>query len=59
MLKPFYIVTGGLKFCPEEKCLHYGEATKYPRKCYYEPQCWRGYLDILVAIIRLRFRRTM
>lgn len=31
--------------CPGEKCPHYGKATKYPRKCYYEPQCWRGRLD--------------
>ena len=28
--------------CPTEKCPHWGKVTKYPRKCYYEPQCWRG-----------------
>jgi len=30
--------------CPAdaEKCPHWGKVTKYPRKCYYEPQCWRG-----------------
>jgi len=47
-----------MRFCPLEKCPHYGKATKYPRKCYYEPQCWRGYLDLMIAIIKLRFRRS-
>ena len=46
-----------MKFCPGDKCPHYGKATKYPRKCFYEPQCWRGYLDVLFTIIKLRFRR--
>ena len=27
-------------FCPREKCEHFNKVTKYPRKCYYEPQCW-------------------
>lgn len=44
-------------FCPGTKCPHYGKATKYPRKCYYEPQCWRGYLDTLLELFRLRFSR--
>lgn len=44
-------------FCPGDKCEHYGKATKYPRKCYYEPQCWKGYLDLFLAIIKLRFSR--
>ena len=44
-------------FCPGEKCPHYGKATKYPRKCFYEVQCWRGYLDILITIIKLRFKK--
>ena len=43
-------------FCPLEKCEHYSNATKYPRKCYYEPQCWRGYLDAIIFVIILRFR---
>ena len=47
-----------MKFCPGIKCPHYGEATKYPRKCYYEVQCWRGCLDIMFAVIRFRFRRN-
>ena len=40
-------------FCPGVKCPHYNEATRYPRKCYYEPQCLRGYLDVIVAALRL------
>jgi len=40
-------------FCPKTKCRHYNEATKYPRKCYYEMQCWRGYLDLMVAVTKL------
>jgi len=46
-----------MRFCPGKKCIHYGKVTKYPRKCYYEPQCWRGYLDLIIAVIRLRFAR--
>jgi len=45
-----------MRFCPLDKCSHYSEATKYPRKCYHEPQCWRGYLDIIIALFELRFR---
>lgn len=44
-----------LQFCPADKCPHYSHATKYPRKCYYEPQCWRGHLDILMALFKMRF----
>jgi hypothetical protein len=46
-----------VKFCPGEKCKHYSQATKYPRKCYYEPQCWRGYLDILMVILKFRLKK--
>jgi len=35
-------------FCQKEGCVHYLYATKYPRKCYYSPQCWRGFLDALL-----------
>jgi hypothetical protein len=38
-----------MSFCPGDKCPHWGKATKYRRKCYYEPQCWKGYIDILLA----------
>jgi len=44
-------------FCPEEKCPHYGKATRYPRKCYYGAQCWKGYLDMLIGMIVLRFKK--
>ena len=44
-------------FCPMEKCQHYGEASKYPRKCYYEPQCWKGYLDLIIAVVTGRLAR--
>ncbi len=46
-----------VKFCPGEKCKHYSKATKYPRKCYYEAQCWRGYLDILITLLIFRLKR--
>jgi len=54
--------TGGTKenhgiFCPGPGCPHYSRATKYPRKCFYEPQCWRGWLDLLIQIFALRLRR--
>lgn len=31
--------------CSRQDCPHWGKATKYPRKCYYEVQCWRGWLE--------------
>ena len=46
-----------IKFCPGIKCPHYSKATKHLRKCYYEVQCWRGYLDVVFAVVRFRFRR--
>jgi len=45
-------------FCSGNKCSHYSKATKYPRKCYYEPQCIWGYLDVFIGIIKLGFRRN-
>jgi len=47
-----------MKLCPERKCPHYWEATKYPRKCYYEPMCWKGYLDILISLTKMRLRKA-
>gem|GEM_PF-2605282 len=41
-------------FCPGLKCPHDSKATKYPRKCFYEVQCWRGYLDLLFYLFRKR-----
>jgi len=46
-----------MRFCPLEKCEHYTKATKYPRKCYYEPQCWKGWLDLFFGLIILRFSK--
>lgn len=46
-----------MAICPKEKCEHYGKATKYPRKCYYEPQCWRGEFEVAWEIIKLLLRR--
>jgi len=45
-----------MSLCPGEKCCHYGKATKYPRACYYEVQCWRGYFDMFVELFKLRWR---
>jgi len=40
--------------CPGERCIHYGVASKYPRKCYYAPQCWRGKISYWVKALRVR-----
>jgi len=45
------------RLCSQEECPHWRHSTKYPRKCFYEAQCWRGKLDILIAIIWKRFSR--
>jgi len=48
-----------MRFCTYEKCPHYSKATKYPpRACYYgEPQCWKGWLDLFIALISFRFSK--
>jgi hypothetical protein len=40
-------------FCYYEKCEHYRSEKKYGAKCYYEPQCWRGWLDTILLIFRI------
>jgi len=45
-------------FCKMQECEHYSKATKYPRACWYEPQCWRGYLDCALVLIKSRFKRV-
>jgi len=46
-------------FCPLETCRWYAEAKPGGRKCYYgEPQCWKGWLDMIILLIRLRFSRN-
>lgn len=42
------------RLCSQERCLHYQEATKYPRKCYYGPQCWRGKISSWTKRLRVR-----
>lgn len=42
-------------FCPNIKCVHYSDSTKYGKKCYYGPQCWKGYLDVLLFTIKIKF----
>jgi hypothetical protein len=46
-----------MRFCPGPECPHYSKATKYERACYYEPQCWRGFLDAIIFTLGLRFGR--
>ena len=40
--------------CPGERCGHYAEASKHSRKCYYEPQCWRGRISNWAKVSRMR-----
>lgn len=51
-----------LRFCPGASCPHYGQATKYPRKCYYEPQCLRGkadkFLEVILTLVSKRHREV-
>jgi len=42
-------------FCSRKKCPHYSQVTKYPRKCYYELMCWKGYLDLIIEYTWVRF----
>ncbi|KKN52576.1 hypothetical protein LCGC14_0611280 [marine sediment metagenome] len=44
-------------FCPQQRCKHWSEATKYNRKCYYEVQCWRGMIDEFLGLFDLIRRR--
>ncbi len=41
------------KFCSMDKCKHYGDATKYGRKCFNAgPQCWKGFLDVFFSTFK-------
>lgn len=44
-----------MSLCPKEKCPHWGKATKYERKCYYDFQCWRGQLDGVLFLMGFLF----
>ena len=46
-----------MRFCKYEKCKWYSDPSKYGRKCYYEPQCWRGWLDIIIFVAKRRLKR--
>ena len=50
-----------LHLCPCEKCPHYSTdpPAKYPRKCYYEPQCWKGQLDVLFSMLKLQLKGSV
>lgn len=42
-------------FCPGRKCPWYGKARQEAgRKCYYDPRCWRGRLDVILTVIKRR-----
>ena len=41
------------KLCPGDKCKHFSHNIKYDKKCFYEPQCWRGKLDIFFFMFTL------
>lgn len=44
--------------CNLENCEWYDKAKPGGRKCYYgEPQCWKGWVDLFIGIIKLRFGR--
>jgi hypothetical protein len=44
--------------CKQDKCEHWGHATKYPRKCWYgEPMCWKGQVDAMLFIFKERFKK--
>ncbi len=48
-----------MKLCPLDKCWWYSHPKPGYRKCYYgEPACWRGWLDLIFALIWLRSRKV-
>jgi len=47
-----------MELCPKDKCPHYHNATRYSRKCWHEPQCWRGMTDLFLFILKTRFTTT-
>jgi len=44
-------------FCPGPRCPHFSQTIKYPRKCFYEPQCWKGWLDVVLMLVRAKFQK--
>jgi hypothetical protein len=44
--------------CPQEKCRWYSESKPGGKKCWYgEPQCFKGYVDLMIVMLKLRFRK--
>jgi len=43
-----------MRLCKGDRCRWYSDPSKYGRKCFYEPNCILGWIDVLVSIIRLR-----
>ena len=45
--------------CKLDRCKWYSQEAKPGyRKCYYgEPACWRGWLDIVLALFHEKWRR--
>ncbi len=43
-----------MKLCSMEACPHYHTATRYHRKCWHEPQCIKGYVDLFNYLLKLR-----
>ena len=41
-------------FCPKEKCKRYDTPKPGNKRCYYEPQCWKGKLDSLISIFIMK-----
>jgi len=46
-----------MRFCKYERCRWYGDPGKYGRRCYYEPQCILGWLDMLIDLLKLATRK--
>lgn len=40
-------------FCPQDKCIHYSNSTKYGKKCYYSPQCLPSGTKIMTMVSKL------
>jgi hypothetical protein len=49
-----------MTLCPHEKCKWFHEdrtdkrtGERIHRKCYYEPGCWRGQIDVAIFAVKL------
>lgn len=46
-----------MSLCSKDKCEHYSKTTKYPKTCYYEPQCWKGYCDVMLFLLKRIYKK--